>query len=45
MKLWTLKEFDKFYDIQILTERCELIEGVIVKKMGQPPPPAPYSTQ
>ena len=38
MKLWTLKEFDKLYDMQILTERCELIEGVIVKKMGQHPP-------
>lgn len=38
MKLWTLKEFDKLFETGILTERYELLEGVIVEKMGQNAP-------
>lgn len=33
-KLWTVEEFHKLQDLGIL-DRCELIEGVIIDKMGQ----------
>ena len=38
-KLWTVEEFGRLYEIGLLAERCELIEGVI-RVMGYNPPHA-----